>query len=412
MTNNEISNNESWNNIFSYYSVLKKIEDNTFFDISSDQIKQIDGKEARLMAKIDYYEHLPTVMKENNLSILAIKNGLYRIAKVNPFISIPSQPKNIISLPAPENLFSINPFEIKSESNALDIAFLSGMQNILFKETSHLTIRGRERANLIFDIDEINYEVEGVQIEVDSGYESTSSIFLIEAKLGYRGNINVRQLLYPQLYWQKKVKEKNIQTFLFIHQENLFRFIPYFYEKNKTGFLNEKQEICFKFNEIQKKSFNIRSIQIDYSDSLVDINIPFPQADNFERIISILNFLYCSKEGLTKQKIYENFDLVERQIDYYLNALKWLKLITTNENLIRITLIGETISALPFQVKMQQIANIIYSNKIFNFILNKKEIPKKWFLEYKMLSENTQRRRLTTVQSWICYFLLVFPENE
>ena len=77
----KISNNDAWSNIFEDLRVLDRITTSKYFDISADEIKRRDDKEARLMTKVDHREHLPKVMAENSLSILAIKNGLYRIAK-------------------------------------------------------------------------------------------------------------------------------------------------------------------------------------------------------------------------------------------------------------------------------------------------------------------------------------------
>ncbi len=84
----KVSNHVSWENIFAEYSILTTVKKSGYFDITADQIKAVDGKEARLMTKIDFRESLPKVMREEGLSILAIENGLYRIAKNDPFIDI------------------------------------------------------------------------------------------------------------------------------------------------------------------------------------------------------------------------------------------------------------------------------------------------------------------------------------
>lgn len=101
------SNNQAWENIFKDFKILDYLQKHPYFDISADEIKSIDGKEARLMTKI----HLPQIMLENSLSILAIKNGLYRIARTNPFIDIEQTPQcEILKIPSPKNISSINPF--------------------------------------------------------------------------------------------------------------------------------------------------------------------------------------------------------------------------------------------------------------------------------------------------------------
>ena len=43
-----ISNNEAWSNIFDDLRILDRITTDSYFDISADEIKRRDGKEARL----------------------------------------------------------------------------------------------------------------------------------------------------------------------------------------------------------------------------------------------------------------------------------------------------------------------------------------------------------------------------
>ena len=79
---------DAWKNIFDKYGILSKIKQDGFVDITATQIKAVNGKEARLMAKIDFRENLPIAMQENGLSLLAIKNGTYRIVENDPFMSL------------------------------------------------------------------------------------------------------------------------------------------------------------------------------------------------------------------------------------------------------------------------------------------------------------------------------------
>jgi hypothetical protein len=141
MAKTKIDTNQSWKNIFDEYKILTKIKSTGYADITADEIKAVDGKEARLMTKVDFRENLPTVMSDEGLSILAIKNGLYRIAKNDPFIDINEKiATKIIDIPTPKDIISIDPFNIKSESGALDIAYISKMCEQTFNEVSHLSI--------------------------------------------------------------------------------------------------------------------------------------------------------------------------------------------------------------------------------------------------------------------------------
>ncbi|MDD5407103.1 MAG: hypothetical protein PHE73_09220 [Sulfurovaceae bacterium] len=398
----------SWEKIFERYNLYSIIKTDGYVDITADQIKAVERKEPRNLTKIDFREKLPKIMKEEGLSILAIKNGLYRIAKNDPFIDVKQEIETkIIELPTPQNIISIDPFNIKSESAALDMATVSNMLEMAFGEKSKLTIRGRLRGALDFNIGNIHYNVDGVQIEVDGGYESDSSIHLIEAKIGYNNNINIRQLLYPQLFWEKQIGiKKEIKSYVFYLQGDIFRFIPYYYD-GAIGYLDHAKEKAFVFENPNAEIFSLNEIQIDQSK--VDTNIPFPQADKFDTIntmmITISENLCISKEELKTK-----FAIVDRQIDYYFNVLKWLKLCIEKDGCLILTPEGERLVDLSFRKRMQEIAKIVFAEPIMNAVLNNKNPNEQIFLDYNIKSQSTIHRRLQTANAWVKYFRDLFSK--
>lgn len=398
----KINTQKSWENIFNHFNILNEIKKNKYFDITAEQIKKIDGKEARLMTKVDFRENLPKIMKEEKLSILAIKNGLYRIAKNDPFIDINKEIKTkIIELDAPTNILSIDPYNIKSESGALDIATITKMSNIVFGEETNLSIRGRLRGSLNFKIDSVPYNIDGVQIEVDGGYEGNTSINLVEAKIGFRNNINIRQLLYPELYWKEEIKEKkHIKSYIFYLQDNIYRFIPYIYD-GVIGYADHENEKAFKFKE-KSSNFSLYDIQVNQSN--ICLKTPFPQADKFDTVHSML-VLISEHPCMTKEELKLNFDIVDRQIDYYYNVLKWLKLCKEEDNCMILTEKGIKILQLPFKDRIIEMAKIVFSEPIFNEVLNSgTNISMSLFHRYNVISDSTAKRRLQTVKAWIAYF--------
>ncbi len=403
MSSNNVSNNKSWVNIFDRYKILNQIKSNGYADITANEIKAVNGKEARLMTKVDFRETLPTIMRDEGLSILAIENGLYRIAKNDPFIDINEKiTTKIIDIPAPSDFISIDPFNIKSESGALDIAYISQMCEKTFNEETFLSIRGRLRGALNFNIGSISYNVDGVQIEVDGGYEGKTNIHLIEAKIGYRNNINIRQLLYPQLYWEKQIKsKKEIKSYIFYLHNDIFRFIPYVYD-GVMGYADHSEEKAFRFIDISSK-FSIWNVEIN--EGYTDIRVPFPQADKFEKIQDML-FIISQNENecISKLELSLEFDIVSRQIDYYFNVLKWLKVCKEENECLILTEKGRTIVELPFKKRVEELAKIVFSNPIPNYVLHGKSVPQDLFSKYNMNSGSTQRRRLQTVKAWIGYF--------
>jgi hypothetical protein len=401
MSKSKISTNESWKNIFEKYNILQKVQTNGYADITADQIKAVDGKEARLMTKVDFRENLPSVMSDHGLSILAVKNGLYRIAKGDPFIDINEKiSTQIIEIEPPKNITTIDPFNIKSESGALDIAYISKMCDRVFGEESFLSIRGRLRGDLSFSIDSIPYTINGVQIEVDGGYEGEKYIHLIEAKIGFRNNINIRQLLYPELYWQKELKgSKKIKSYIFYLHNDVFRFIPYVYDQ-KIGFADHSNEVAFRFIQPSSK-FSMYDVEID--ESMVDTTSPFPQADKFEKVHDMLLVIY-KNEYTSKDELNLEFDLVSRQIDYYLNVLKWLKICDIQNDSVTLSELGKKIVILPFKQRIEELCKIVFSEPIANNFLHKKPIDDDMFARYNINSSSTKHRRLQTITAWINYF--------
>lgn len=397
---------KSWENIFDRYKLLSKVKRDGFVDITADELKAVEGKEPRNLTKVDFREKLPNIMREEGLSILAIKNGLYRIAENDPFINIQEEINtNIIELSPPSDIISIDPFNIKSESAALDIAAASDMHKIIFGEDSKLTIRGRLRGSLDFNIGRTPYNIEGVQIEVDGGYEANSAIHLIEAKIGYSNNINIRQLLYPQLFWESQISgRKHIKSYVFYLQGDIFRFIPYYYD-GSIGYADHSEEKAFIFKQPTSSIFSLYDIQIDQSK--IDISVPFPQADKFDTINTML-ITISEHTCLNKEELKTYFAIVDRQIDYYFNALKWLKLCTEEENCLILTDTGNRLIDLPFRERMKEIARIVFSEPIMNSVLNNTQPNQRIFSQYNMNSQSTINRRLQTAKAWVTYFKDLF----
>ena len=395
---------QGWEEIFSHLKIIEHINKNKYFDISSEQIKDISKKEPRLMAKIDFREQLPEIMKTEDMAILAIKNGLYRIGKFDPFIDIEPysniKPNTVLF---PENILTLNPQKLSNESAVLDVALISDLLTDVFQEEVALTIRGRSRSpDFKLKFNDIDFPISGVQIEIDGGYEGSSSFNIIEAKMGMPKNINIRQLIYPQKSWEIFLgKRKKIKTFISFYQEPILRFIPIIFENDfcKADHDNEKS---FRFGP--NTQFNLKNIVAKPNISTPVREAPFPQADNFETILTM--FTIIVREGfISKELLFKEFDLTMRQIDYYNNALKWLGLVSIEKGIVTLLPEGKKISHLTFSEKIHRLAEIIFSEPLFKHILisPEKNIPKELYEKWN-IDGSTLNRRIQTIKSWINYF--------
>ena len=84
----ELSNNKKLRKIEKWQRVIEELKldvSNEISYVSAAQIKKITGEEPRLMAKIDKFELLPKIFKDNNLFLLPISRSDYVIVKGNGY---------------------------------------------------------------------------------------------------------------------------------------------------------------------------------------------------------------------------------------------------------------------------------------------------------------------------------------
>ena len=120
---------KKWQLIFDKYQILEHIDKHGTFTISSLQINEF--KQARLMTKFDYINSLPDLFYSNGLSILPISRGSYIIGRFNAYSKISNTDeefeKDIIELPFPSWIETLNHQNVTSEATLLNAAYISGM---------------------------------------------------------------------------------------------------------------------------------------------------------------------------------------------------------------------------------------------------------------------------------------------
>jgi hypothetical protein len=385
----------AWEELFKKFRILEHVDESGCFDISAHSINNIGGPDARLMAKI----------AENKVAMLAIKNGEYRIGKFDPFFSISeSYDGRVDTVCFPKDIITLDPTCINTESAALDIATVTGMLDSVFGEKVNLTIRGRTRAGANFDfrLGSVSFPVTGVQVEVDGGYEGPTSVSLVEAKIGGKSNLAIRQFLYAQRCWEKLVsKYKAVRSYLFLYQEPYFRFIPVICSGDVVV-ADGQNERTFRIAEEGK--FDLARIRVEGDESQVDLSVPFPQADDFGRVLAMLSVI-AGQGRVRKPDLALEFDITGRQIDYYFAVLRWLKLCSEHEDEIELTHRGREISQMSHIDRMFALATIIFSEPVFYQALHTGSLDSaspawcRW-----QLSDSTKHRRGQTVAKWVNYF--------
>jgi hypothetical protein len=298
------------------------------------------------------------------------------------------------------------------------------MLNRLTSDDVLLTLRGREYVkDFTFQLESgaksVQYDVQGVQIEVDGGYEGKNDLSIFEAKMGLpanteddgmKPNMNLRQLLYPELHYKQMVS-KPVKTYvMFYGLGGFFYFLPFCYGSGTASFDYQGYRLFKLEQEAVVDPKRLLEVKIDLHQT--GFGAPFPQADSFERVYEI--FLKVAEmQNIEKEDLFLNYNLVGRQHGYYLNVLIWLGLVRRDEGRVVLTELGEEITTYPEKLQVFKIAEIAFSNGIFNAFLNtdKPEISETLRQVNGLTTESTFKRRMKTVISWKKFFFNYLKEK-
>lgn len=429
----KISANDAWKELFNKYDIEKEVNDNGFYNITAEQIKEF--KEPRLMAKWDSSESLPGVLKSKNINILPTSRSSYILSDFKLYEDLPKYVEDVTKMQKVEirDLESINIENITSEANAINVLMLSPiLEDFLRDGENFATFNGRMgTGEFNFSVDRnsknpLYIDVKNAQCEIDAGLENDNSIVIIEAKNVIHPDFHVRQLYYPYRLWKNKVR-KPIRLVFSIYSNQIFRLLEY-----KFNDLNNYSSIEL----VQEKNYTLQDTKITtedlfkvYKDTKVKIDdnkkvyeTPFVQADSFERIISLIDCL--KEEDMSSDKIADIMQFDIRQSGYYFNAGKYLGIFekydgeefdeeTSQWNKvrkIRLTKKGLEIAKMNYKPRQLELVKLILIHKIFNELFfetySTGKLPKKNHIEYLMrkynvCDEGQINRRAGSVSSWL-----------
>jgi hypothetical protein len=238
-----MTNNKSWEKIFEDNMILEHDFSKSPFYLSAEDIKKsvqkfktTSAKEVRCLCKMDSRRHVPAIMSKNGLFLLPIKNGKYAILKGEGFVDIPDIAGK------PEIYHKKIQFELEtskignSEMQHLDFAYASSLIRTFMNDPSLvLTIRGRKYTpKFSYNVGNNKIEVQGVQTEIDAGYEGEDKVVLIEAKNSNTKNTIIRQLYYPFRQWAEHTKK---DIFLLFFEKRGDEYLIWQYRfKNKLDY--------------------------------------------------------------------------------------------------------------------------------------------------------------------------------
>lgn len=424
----DTKNDLAWKELFEKHKIIENVEKEGHFFINSKYINFF--REARLMTKFDYKSQLPELFAKNDFSILPISRGGYIISTFNTFQDFDNNEVEVNKIDFPHYIESIDYNNITSESTALNCAYISGIiENFTEDEQIKPAVNGR-MSSLSFDFNInakkglLNVNVENSQIEIDGGYEGINSLSLIEAKNPLSKDFLVRQLYYPYKLWSNKIT-KNVRPLFLTYTNGIFHFREYAFEDpnhyNSLSLIRQKKYI------IREGAINIELIQKTLNEITIirEPQIPFPQADSFERVINLCELLN-DRTSSTQEEITENYDFDKRQTDYYTNAGKYLGFIDkkreNGETIYFLTQKGKDLFKFSIFDRQIEYAKVIFSHSVFNQTLdlyfkkgdraNRQEIVEVMRNSnlHNVDSDSTFNRRSSTISSWIDWIMELIEE--
>lgn len=426
---------DGWEYIFEEIDATTKLHHNGRFTISANEIKDITKKkkglgqqEPRLMTKFDTRESRPKILAQNNTTILATSNGHYSVIQgdgyhdLEDILDIKQYQSSQLS-----NLETLPPV-CASESQVIDTAHASGLlSHFLDEPTLCMTIRGRLRSGSFnFRFGGHDVFLDGVQIEVDAGYEG-NRVYLIEAKMGTRDNFIIRQLFYPLRMWQEKCETKEVVPIFLSYSDSVFYIYQYcFKDSNEYNSIELVKAAAYTLdtessrmkNELKRYDSLAKLESLTPSNEKIDI--PFPQADDIRRVIDII---FAVANGLTKKTDFADFyDFDIRQADYYGNAAQYLGFLTYSSQQYSLSEMGlEFTKSSRTQRRILMLKALMASPTINESVQKMNQINSvphtvelaKIIKKYRNeLNGTTPNRRASTVKHWLNWIQSNMTSNE
>lgn len=437
----KLNTNQAWGLIFDDYNVLDKIDAEGKYEIDAKQIKKY--REPRLMAKFDCYQNLPAVFKQNKINILPTSRGSYVLGRFKLFQDLGDFPVDTLKINKAyvPDLETVDLNSITSEAMAINIMSLSSiLSDFLGVEPNYQTISGRMGSgDFSFSVDTykgnpLNVSVKNAQIEIDAGFENSESVILIEAKNVFHDDFNVRQLYFPFRTWGNKI-DKPIRLVFMVYFNQIYRLLEYeFVDTNNYSSLSFVQEKLYSLENTQITTDDLQSVykntKVIYTDDMNFKTVaPFPQADDFTRVINLIEVL--NKKDLPVDEITQIMGFTPRQTDYYYNAGLYLGLfikynwVDRDENKVinvKLTDLGREINKMNYKDRQLRLVSLILEHKIFNGLFFKSLLTGKLpsrdevieeMVKYNVCSAGSvATRRSQTVISWLNWvFSLTKTDN-
>ena len=378
------------------------------------------------MAKYDHTVNLPPLFSDNHLAILPVTRGDYVISHFDAYHAFEAHDNPVKRVSLPDNIQSLDSTNIQSEAIALNCAIASGIvADFLQEEALVATVSGRMGSgafhfsiNHVITNEPMRMDVRNSQIEIDAAYEGVNSLALFEAKRDLSSDFLVRQLYYPYRVWQSRVT-KTVRPVFLIYSNGIYHLYEYGFTK-----VDDYNSLAL----VDQKNYSVEDTGIDLNDILHVLHtaprkeepeVPFPQADDFTRVINICELL--NEQELSRNDVTEQYAFDARQTNYYTDAARYLGLLERYHDAsaatYRLTILGKRTLLMGYKQRQLTFCNLILSHRAYSETFHEYmqtgvmpttetivQIMKNSNL-YNVGSDSTFNRRASTIKGWLNWIL-------
>jgi hypothetical protein len=252
----------NWYNVFEVMDVVNQVVTTRRCRVTADEIRAITGAEPRLMAYMPTPRSVPKPFKEYGFSLTTVGNGVYEITDTDMFVDVPSIGfTKLYPLRRMTNLVTLGgPLRTKNEADLLAVANNSNVLADAFGEPVEQGSSGRQRGSFSFNNNDLRFDVEGVQVEIDGCYETSSAVHVVEMKTEPLTSVSIRQLLYGKRVVEQKVVNKPVYAWLvnFNREQEVYEFYRFIDDNKHYGF-DEIQSRRYILKEKEDMKWNSMS---------------------------------------------------------------------------------------------------------------------------------------------------------
>ena len=417
-------NEKAWNLLFNKYDVLECVKQNGYFEVTANVLNNECGREARLMAKVESHDTMPSKLKDNDLCILPYKTrGHYIIGFFDAFLKVSYDNIREEYVESDLTYDTLCPYNITKEPSLILTAYNYGiLDSIVNGQQLKMTNFGRESTP------EFDYYIDNVtdknnpykinvgrsQLEMDGVFESTDYVVNIEAKMSQRSDFLARQLYYPYRLLREQTDKNILNVFMTYSADGSMYTHVYSVDES-----NNYNSFCLlsatRYNFYEEITVSDISNIVRKNNVFDDPdNVIFPQADSMSKVFDTM-VLISQYPGITDSDIAYRLGVVDRQGGYYGNACEYLGIsyrTKTKPKHNYLTPVGEELLRSNLKNRNLKMIDLLSRHKVFNhFIIeyldsepaNKHEIES-WIRKNITKLDNdkdTAERRASTVKRWI-----------